>query len=114
MFHQVATLIASTGCKRVDELLVVLERPHRRAEIEPVRLPAEAPQLDLMSAVEQAVEVLEDVPVAAADTGVLGHVDDAQHAVRRSRTLRASKNSTQRSQKTRCEARSRSPTSCRG
>ena len=34
-----------------------------------------------MPTLGQAVEVLEDVAVAAADPGVLGHVDDAQHAV---------------------------------
>ena len=52
----------------------------------------------------QAVEVLEDVAVAAADAGVLGHVDDAQARRRRVRTSRRSKKSPQRAQKRRWEA----------
>ena len=100
MFHHVATLIASTGASALHELLVVLEAAHRGVELEPVRRVAERPQLDLVPAVEQPVEVLEDVTVAAADAGVLGHVDHAQRpsAVR---TSRASKNSPQRLQNTR-------------
>ena len=76
VFHQVATLIASSGVELVDELLVVLEAAHRGSQLEPVRRSLEAPQLHLVAAVEQAVEVLEDVAVPAADAGALGHVDD--------------------------------------
>ena len=54
--------------------------------------------------------MLEDVPVAAADAGVLGHVHDPQRPSG-VRTSRALKKSSQRSQKTRWEARSRSPSS---
>ena len=50
-------------------------------QLEPVGRLAERPQLDLVAALAQPVEVLEDVAVAAADAGVLGHVDDAQRAV---------------------------------
>ena len=55
--------------------------------------------------------MLEDVAVPAADAGVLGHVDDAQLAARRCARRARRRTSPQRSQKTRWEARSRSPTS---
>ena len=38
VFHQVATLIASTRRERLDQLVVVLEAVHRRAQLEPVGL----------------------------------------------------------------------------
>ncbi len=58
---------------------------------------------DLVAARGQAVEVLEDVAVPAADARVLGDVDDPQGAATRVRiragvTSRASKKSDQRSQ----------------
>ena len=89
VFHQVATLIASQRRQRLDELVVVLERAHRRREVEPVRLARRAcTAAASWPRSTQAVEVLEDVAVAAADAGVLGHVDDAQRAVVGVRTSR--------------------------
>ena len=95
VIHQVATLIASSLGERLDELLVVLEAVHGRAQREPVGRLAERVQRDLVAAVEQPVEVLEDVAVPAADAGVLGHVGDPQPAfgrphVRARRRSRAS------------------------
>ena len=54
--------------------------------------------------------MLEDVAVAAADAGALGDVDDAQRTRRRCAPGARRRTSPQRSQKRRCEARSRSPT----
>ena len=53
----------------------------RDVQVEPVGLAGEAVERDLVPARGEPVEVLEDVAVAAADAGVLGHVDDAQAAV---------------------------------
>jgi hypothetical protein len=81
VFHQVATLIASSGASASTSSLVVVERVHRDAQVEPVGLAGEAVERDLVPARGEPVEVLEDVAVAAADAGVLGHVDDAQAAL---------------------------------
>ena len=54
VFHQVATLIASTSASAFDELVVVLEAAHGRAQVKPVRRVAEREQRDLVPAVEQA------------------------------------------------------------
>ena len=62
-----------------------------------------------MAAVGQAVEVLEDDAVTAADDGALGDVDDAEPAVLGRPTRGSSKNDAQRSQNTRCDRCSRSP-----
>ena len=62
----------------VDEFVVKLEAVHGRAQVEPVGGLAERVQRHLVPAVEQAVEVLEDVAVPAAHAGALGHVYDAQ------------------------------------
>ena len=83
VFHHVATLIASSSRERLDELVVVLERARRHLEREPVGRVAEREQLRVVAAGGEPVEVLEDVAVAAADAGVLGHVDDPQPALRR-------------------------------
>ena len=67
--------------QRARQLVEVLERAHVALEREPLGRPLEREQLHGVPARRQAVEVLEDVAVAAADAGVLGHVDDPQRAV---------------------------------
>ncbi len=81
VFHQVATLIASQRRERRRELVVVGEGAHRAAQLEPVGRVLERPQRDVVAAVGQAVEVLEDDAMTAADDRALGDVDDAQPAV---------------------------------
>ena len=56
---------------------------HRRLQREPVRLASQRVQSHLVATLPEAVQVLEDVPVAAADAGVLGHVDDLERPVGR-------------------------------
>ena len=80
MFHHVATLIASRSGERLDQVVVELEAVHRYTQLEPVGRLAERVQRGVVAAVGEPVEVLEDVPVPAADAGVLGHVGDAQPA----------------------------------
>ena len=69
-----------------------------------------------MPARGEPVEVLEDVAVPTADAGVLGHVDDPQAPVARARRAARRRPSArrrscdQRSQNSRWDSRSRSPT----
>ena len=67
--------------ERVDQLAVVLEGADRDVQVEPVGLAGEAVERHLVPARGEPVEVLEDVAVAAADAGVLGHIDDTQAPV---------------------------------
>ena len=111
VFHQVATLIASSLGERLDELVVVLEAVHRHSQLEPVGRLAERVEGDLVAAVEQPVEVLEDVAVAAADAGVLGHVGDAQPAVGGAHVAARRRSRPTAPRSSRWDSRSRSPTS---
>ncbi len=95
--------------ERGDERVVVGEGVHRRAQLEPLGALAERVQRHVVAAVGQAVEVLEDVAVPAADAGVLGHVDDPQPPLGRCAPHDRSKKPDQRSQNRRWDSSSRSP-----
>ena len=112
VFHHVATLIASTAVERRHELRRSPRScaPARRGRTSPAAGRASTARTSWPRS-REPLQVLEDDAVAAADAGVLGHVDDPQPAVLGARTARSSNHAPQRSQKRRCEASSRSPCS---
>ena len=67
--------------ERGGQALVAAERADGHLEREPVGRSVERVELDGVAAPLEAVEMLEHVAVAAADAGVLRHVDDPEAAV---------------------------------